>query len=1089
MPAVQQPDLRAGRLRQPAAGLCPHQRHAAVAAVRDRAGGRRAARLPGLARHHAGRVRCQPGHVLRPRRDARRGHGACRAGHLGRQRARSAGRRLDAAPVHRPVPAAGTAAERVQVRAGGAVDVHGQRRHRRHRAAGGRAGARRCLRRRAADLVGRRHGRRAAGGAGHRDLVPASASRMALARRAGNRAVAGRGGRHDRGDLLPQLCRRRPAGLAAVPVRARRGVGRLPLRAARRQRHLPDRCRRRAGGHHQRPGAVRVRHAQRRPDRARHLRGAVQPDRHGAVRGRGRAQAPAGQRAAAQRRAMGHAAAGRGAHGAGVAAGGGRHRTARARTLRGRQPRHRRAHRAPHVAVRIGPARRPGAVPGGAGTEPRAVARVCRRHGFAAQSAGRDGTGLRGAGAHRRAFRVRGAGARRRLRRLPHLDPRYGAGHRHARAGDVPGTVRGPQRDCLRLRHDVRGGAPRGAGERCPHRPSRAHRPRGAGAGCAWRRPARLPAVLPRLPPAGAPGTGRHAGPAPGGAAGFCLQPDPRGRPDGRPAGHRRAQRAAGNLRRRDGGPGAPAVRQHARPYRRRPPAVSASLPAGAAAGPDAAPLDAAVHVAARLRARHRPPEVAHRAAGGRDHQPAVLWRGAGAHGAPRVRHRPGAADDGRTARVAGVADRGARPGRGGQPRQERIHVAGAGAAPVRGHDPLVRQFAAGHPQRRARFFQDRSGPHGPRTRHVPSGVRAGGGGHHHDRQLGRKRPGTGAGRGARRAVRAGGRRPPAAADPGQPGGQRHQVHRARIGVGAGGTARRIPPPRQPGAAALYGGRHRHRHCRRPPGAAVRAICPGGRFDDAPLRRHRPGADHLAPHCRADAGHDRRAQHARRRQRIRADRAAAAGRRRLRRHAGHRVRGRCGTGAGAAGGRRPRHHGRLPRPHHPRLRLAQRLRPHGRTGAGHAGRRRALRRGTARLPPARPARPAHLAGDPRAAGRRHGAGDPDGQRLRPGAAAAGRARRRRQRRAAQTGDRGAPARGGAGGGGGSGGGSAGLGLGIVLGSWQPACHGRRGRHGWPGPSRTSRPSRSCRPFRPFRRYRRSRRARRARDARYSRYPQ
>ena len=95
--------------------------------------------------------------------------------------------------------------------------------------------------------------------------------------------------------------------------------------------------------------------------------------------------------------------------------------------------------------------------------------------------------------------------------------------------------------------------------------------------------------------------------------------------------------------------------------------------------------------------------------------------------------------------------------------------------------------------------------------------------------------------------------RPPAP-DPGQPGRQRPQVHRAGRGRhprDAGGKGRGAA------AGALLGQRYRHRH---PPGAAagrLPALRPGGRLLHPPLRRHRPGPGHLPRAGGADGRPDR----------------------------------------------------------------------------------------------------------------------------------------------------------------------------------------------------------------------------------------
>ena len=103
--------------------------------------------------------------------------------------------------------------------------------------------------------------------------------------------------------------------------------------------------------------------------------------------------------------------------------------------------------------------------------------------------------------------------------------------------------------------------------------------------------------------------------------------------------------------------------------------------------------------------------------------------------------------------------------------------------------------------------------------------------------------------------------RPVAAApDSQQPRQQRDQVHARRHGdprgEGAGG-GRGAPE------AVLQRARFRHRHERRDPAAAVRAV-PAGRIrDQPPLRRHRPRARHFAPADRADGRQDPGHQHRR----------------------------------------------------------------------------------------------------------------------------------------------------------------------------------------------------------------------------------
>ncbi len=57
-------------------------------------------------------------------------------------------------------------------------------------------------------------------------------------------------------------------------------------------------------------------------------------------------------------------------------------------------------------------------------------------------------------------------------------------------------------------------------------------------------------------------------------------------------------------------------------------------------------------------------------------------------------------------------------------------------------------------------------------------------------------------------------------------------------------------------AAPFPGARHRHWHSRGPAGPPVQVLQPGGRFDDAPIRRHRPRPGHQQAPGRADGRQD-----------------------------------------------------------------------------------------------------------------------------------------------------------------------------------------------------------------------------------------
>ncbi|MNQ73521.1 hypothetical protein D3C85_882540 [compost metagenome] len=210
-----------------------------------------------------------------------------------------------------------------------------------------------------------------------------------------------------------------------------------------------------------------------------------------------------------------------------------------------------------------------------------------------------------------------------------------------------------------------------------------------------------------------------------------------------------------------------------------------------------------------------------------------------------------------------------ASPGRGRQPRQERVpgqheprnpHAAerrgGHGRRPGparaerrrtrhgRGH-PLVRRHAGTPAIRHSGQRPHRIRPGHDRTGALPSG--AGG--------AGRGRPvahsGGGQGGGGRLSCRPGvrsagrGRRRARASGPDQSGQQRPEVHVRRRG--------------QPDGRAGRGGRrafHRHRHRRRlrrgTEGAHLRPLPAGGRLDHPALRRHRPGSGDFARTGRAD---------------------------------------------------------------------------------------------------------------------------------------------------------------------------------------------------------------------------------------------
>ena len=80
-----------------------------------------------------------------------------------------------------------------------------------------------------------------------------------------------------------------------------------------------------------------------------------------------------------------------------------------------------------------------------------------------------------------------------------------------------------------------------------------------------------------------------------------------------------------------------------------------------------------------------------------------------------------------------------------------------------------------------------------------------------------------------------------------------------------------LSPPEPAGQAArllapaLLGARHRHRHPRGPVGAPLQVLQPGGRFDHAPIRRHRPRSGHQQTPGRADGRQDVGRERARKR--------------------------------------------------------------------------------------------------------------------------------------------------------------------------------------------------------------------------------
>ena len=125
--------------------------------------------------------------------------------------------------------------------------------------------------------------------------------------------------------------------------------------------------------------------------------------------------------------------------------------------------------------------------------------------------------------------------------------------------------------------------------------------------------------------------------------------------------------------------------------------------------------------------------------------------------------------------------------------------------------------------------------------------------------QGGRARPRPrGVGGSGRRSGRQRGRQPGASgAD--EPALQRGEVHPGGRGDGHGRSRRRR---RQRRAPALRGRRHRDRNRHREARHALRALLPGRRHHDAPLRRHRAGPVHLKAACRAHGRGDRLRQRA-----------------------------------------------------------------------------------------------------------------------------------------------------------------------------------------------------------------------------------
>ncbi len=88
---------------------------------------------------------------------------------------------------------------------------------------------------------------------------------------------------------------------------------------------------------------------------------------------------------------------------------------------------------------------------------------------------------------------------------------------------------------------------------------------------------------------------------------------------------------------------------------------------------------------------------------------------------------------------------------------------------------------------------------------------------------------------------------------------ERGQVHRPRDGHARGETR---PVRRAVGHLRCH--RHRHRHDRRADWPPVRGVLPGGRIDDAAVRRHRPRARHQPVVLPADGRRHHRRKHTRR---------------------------------------------------------------------------------------------------------------------------------------------------------------------------------------------------------------------------------
>ena len=342
-----------------------------------------------------------------------------------------------------------------------------------------------------------------------------------------------------------------------------------------------------------------------------------------------------------------------------------------------------------------------------------------------------------------------------------------------------------------------------------------------------------------------------------------------------------------------------------------------------------------------------------------------------------------------------------------------RRHGPDADAARPPGRRTGIRRGAARHHQRHSRLLEDRGGQADERATPVPSARPAGHAAEvagapppretrRHDERRRSGRPGR-----ARR------RRPPAAAGAGQPAVERDQVHRA----GRDRAARaRAGADRRHGHAGVRGRRHRHRH---PAGQAtgdLRGVRPGGRLDDARIRRDGVGAGDRVPAGERTGRQHRPAQRAGTGQHVplhgpvrsrRGRRGAARARSGRRAPAAPRAAGR-GQRRQPAGGRRRAREGAAYRQHRVQ-----------RCGGSGGLRRRAVRRRAHGPPDARDGR---LRGDPRHPAVRARAGRPrhadrgpyragvDGQRgalpvgrLRrlsvqavPFAGAAGRDRRRRR---------------------------------------------------------------------------------------------